>query len=147
VTDIGFHYNAPDKLSYACRLVRKAVATRGMRVVVVGEAQWLDAIDAGLWQLAPTEFVAHCRGDAPAHVLSRSPVILADEGAESAALPHRELLVNLGTQVPAGFERYERLIDIVSNEPDDRQIGRARWRHYADRGYTIQPHDFARSAS
>lgn len=80
MTEIGFHYNAPDKLSYACRLVRKAVATRGMRVVVVGEAQWLDAIDAGLWQLAPTEFVAHCRGDAPVHVLSRSPVILADEG-------------------------------------------------------------------
>lgn len=147
MTEIGFHFNTPDKAGYACRLVRKAVNARGLRVVVVGEPQMLDAIDAGLWQLAPSDFVAHCRADAPAHLLSRSPVVLCAEGAEAASLPHREMLVNLGSAVPAGFERFERLIDIVSSEPDDRQIGRTRWRHYADRGYSIQPHDFARSAS
>lgn len=147
MTDIGFHFNAPDKLNYACRLVRKAVSVRGLRVVVVAEPQLLDAVDAALWQLSPTDFVAHCRSDAPAHMVARSPVILSAEGADAASLPHREMLVNLGLEVPAGFERFERLIDIVSAEPEDRQIGRARWRHYADRGYTIQPHDFARSAS
>jgi leucyl aminopeptidase len=62
------------------------------------------------------------------------------------SLPHREMLVNLGLDVPAGFERYERMIDIVSDEANDRQVGRSRWRHYADRGYTIQPHDFAKSS-
>jgi DNA polymerase-3 subunit chi len=147
VTEIGFHFNTPDKANYACRLVRKAVSARGLRVVVVGEAQMLEAIDAGLWQLSPSDFIAHCRGDAQAHMVARSPVILSAEGADIASLPHREMLVNLGPEVPAGFERFERLIDIVSDEPADRQIGRARWRHYADRGYTIQPHDFARSAS
>lgn len=147
MTDIGFHYNAPDKLNYACRLVRKAVNARGLRVVIVGDARALDVVDAALWQLAPSDFVAHCRSDAPAHVVARSPVVLSLEGADAAMLPHREMLVNLGHDVPAGFERYERMIDIVSAEPDDRQIGRARWRHYADRGYTIQPHDFAKSTS
>ena len=68
------------------------------------------------------------------------------EGADAASLPHREMLVNLGLEVPAGFERYERMIDIVSDEANDRQVGRSRWRHYADRGYTIQPHDFAKSS-
>ena len=147
MTDIGFHFNAPDKLNYACRLVRKAVGARGLRVVVMAEPQLLDAMDAALWQLSPTDFVAHCRSDAQAHMVARSSVILAAEGADAASLPHREMLVNLGLEVPAGFERFERLIDIVSAEPEDRQIGRARWRHYADRGYTIQPHDFARRAS
>lgn len=147
MTEIGFHFNTPDKAHYACRLVRKAVNARGLRVVVVGEPPMLELIDAALWQLAPSDFVAHCRADAPAHLLSRSPVVLCAEGAEAASLPHREMLVNLGSAVPAGFERFERLIDIVSSEPEDRQIGRSRWRHYADRGYAIQPHDFARSAS
>jgi DNA polymerase-3 subunit chi len=146
VTEIGFHYNARDKLNYACRLVRKAVNTRGLRVVVVGDAQALDAVDAALWQLSPVDFVAHCRADAPAHVVARSPVVLSAQGADAASLPHREMLVNLGLEVPAGFERYERMIDIVSNEDNDRQVGRSRWRHYADRGYTIQPHDFAKSS-
>ncbi|MDQ0026527.1 DNA polymerase-3 subunit chi [Variovorax paradoxus] len=147
MTEIGFHFNTPDKVNYACRLVRKAVNARGLRVVVVGEAQVLEAVDAALWQLLPSDFIAHCRADAQPHVVARSPVILSAEGAEAASLPHREMLVNLGAQVPAGFERFERLIDIVSDEAAERQIGRSRWRHYADRGYTIQPHDFARSAS
>ncbi|GAC1355479.1 MAG: DNA polymerase III subunit chi [Variovorax sp.] len=147
MTEIGFHFNTPDKVNYACRLVRKAVSARGLRVVVVAEAQTLDAVDAALWQLSPVDFIAHCRSDAQAHLVARSPVILSSDGADAAALPHREMLVNLGLEVPAGFERFERLIDIVSAEAHDRQVGRGRWRHYADRGYTIQPHDFARSAS
>ena len=147
MTEIGFHFNTPDKVNYACRLVRKAVSARGLRVVVVGEPQVLEAVDAALWQLSPCDFIAHCRGDAQVHMVTRSPVILSAEGADVISLPHREMLVNLGPEVPAGFERFERLIDIVSDEATDRQIGRSRWRHYADRGYTIQPHDFARSAS
>ncbi|MET3475039.1 MULTISPECIES: DNA polymerase III subunit chi [Variovorax] len=146
MTEIGFHYNARDKLNYACRLVRKAVNTRGLRVVVVGDARSLEAVDGALWQLSPVDFVAHCRDDAPAHVVARSSVVLSSQGADAASLPHREMLVNLGVEVPAGFERYERMIDIVSDEANDRQLGRARWRHYADRGYTIQPHDFAKSS-
>ena len=39
MTEIGFHFNTPDKVNYACRLVRKAVSARGLRVVVVGEPQ------------------------------------------------------------------------------------------------------------
>ena len=147
MTEIGFHFNLPDKANYACRLVRKAVSVRGLRVVVVGEPQVLEAVDAALWQLSPCDFIAHCRGDAQPHLVARSPVILCAEGADAAGLAHREMLVNLGPTVPVGFERFERLVDIVSNEADDRQIGRSRWRHYADRGYSIQPHDFARSAS
>jgi DNA polymerase-3 subunit chi len=153
VTEIGFHFNAPDKVNYACRLVRKAVGVRGLRVVVVGEPQTLEAVDAALWQLSGVDFIAHCRSSAEPHLVARSPVILAQagagggEGGDAALLPHREMLVNLGPEVPAGFERFERLIDIVSDDPEDRQIGRARWRHYADRGYAIRPHDFAKAGT
>jgi len=45
--------------------------------------------------------------------------------------------------VPEGFERFERLIEVVSQDDGDRQRARARWKHYADRGYAIQRHDLA----
>jgi len=45
--------------------------------------------------------------------------------------------------VPEGFERFERLIELVAQEDGDRQQARARWKHYADRGYAIQRHDLA----
>lgn len=144
MTGIDFHFNTPDKLGYACRLLRKAVHARGVRVVVVADAPLLDAIDQALWQLSAVDFIAHCRADAEPALVARSPVLLATSSA--APTPHQQVLVNLGADVPEGFERFERLVDIVSNDDADRQVARARWRHYADRGYAITRHDFAGSA-
>lgn len=140
MTEVAFHFNAPDKVAYACRLLRKALGT-GARVVVTGEPGLLQALDADLWTFAPAEFIAHCRvEEAEPHVLAASPVVLA---GEPAAAPHRQVLVNLGGRVPAGFERFERLIEVVSLEDGDRATARGRWKHYADRGYAIVRHDLA----
>ena len=57
------------------------------------------------------------------------------------------MLVNLGAGIPEGFEGFERLIEVVTVEEDDRQQARQRWKHYADRGYAITRHDRAREAA
>jgi DNA polymerase-3 subunit chi len=54
-----------------------------------------------------------------------------------------EVLLNLGGVVPPGFERFERLIEVVSAEDADLQQARLRWRHYASRGYAMTRHDRA----
>ncbi len=138
MTEIAFHFNAPDKLGYACRLLRKAVGT-GAKVVVAGEAALLCELDVALWTFQPLEFIAHCRqpGAAPA-VLAASPVVL---GATAAAAPHHDVLVNLGGEVPDGFEVFERLIEVVACDEHDREQARLRWKHYAARGYAITRHD------
>lgn len=59
MTEVAFHFNAPDKLAYACRFARKAVR-RDMRVVITGSEQDLRQLDRMLWAMAPTDFVAHC---------------------------------------------------------------------------------------
>jgi len=138
MTEVTFHFNAPEKTGYACRLLRKAVAA-GAKVVVTGESRQLRELDTALWTFSALEFVPHCLGaEAAPAVLSASPVVLA-ESARSA--PHHQVLVNLGAAVPDGFERFERLIEVVGVEDEDRQQGRQRWKHYADRGYAISKHD------
>lgn len=145
VTEIDFHFNTPDKVNYACRLLRKAVAARGARVVVVADPSTIEAIDTALWQFSAVDFIAHCRASAERAVLIRSPVVLMD--GPGAALPHQQVLLNLDAAVPSGFERFERLIDIVTDDEADRHDARVRWRHYADRGYAITRHQFQGSAS
>jgi len=139
MTAIEFHVNTPDKVGYACRLLRKAVG-RGAKLVVTGEPELLRELDTLLWTFSALEFIAHCRADAGAAVLAASPVVLA-EAAHLA--PHHQVLVNLGARVPEGFERFERLIEIVTRDEDDLQQGRRRWKHYADRGYSLVKHDHA----
>lgn len=138
MTEVSFHFNAPDKVNYACRLLRKATGA-GKRVIVTGEADTLRTLDTSLWTFSPLDFIAHCSGAAASpDLLAASPVVLADSARE---VPHREVLVNLGTEVPAGFESFERLIEVVSQDEGDRQLARRRWKHYADRGYAIVKHD------
>lgn len=140
MTEVAFHFNVPDKVGYACRLLRKACAA-GSRVVVTGEGGLLRTLDTQLWTFSPVEFVAHCHaGAAEPEVLAASPVVLADS---PRGTPHHEVLVNLGERVPEGFERFERLIEVVTQEDDDRAQARSRWKHYADRGYAITRHDLA----
>jgi len=140
MTEVTFHFNAPEKTGYACRLLRKAVAT-GAKVVVTGDSRQLSELDTALWTFSALEFVPHCLGSAATPtMLAASPVVLAES---ARAAPHQQVLVNLGGAVPEGFERFERLIEVVGLEDEDRQQGRRRWKHYADRGYAITKHDAA----
>ncbi|MGE0329427.1 MAG: DNA polymerase III subunit chi [Ramlibacter sp.] len=139
MTAIEFHFNAPDRLSYACRLLRKAVG-KGARLVVTGEGGLLRELDTTLWTFSPLEFVPHCHGQAAPDVLAASPVVLTEAVHDT---PHHQVLVNLGGPVPEGFERFERLIEVVTLDEDDRQAARGRWKHYADRGYAIRKNDLA----
>lgn len=140
MTEITFHFNAPDKVAHTCRLLRKAVGS-GAKVVVTGEAGLLRELDVALWTFSALEFLPHClAATAPPAVLAASPVVLAETSRDA---PHQHLLVNLGAAVPDGFERFERLVEVVTVEDDERQQGRKRWKHYADRGYAMGRYDVA----
>jgi DNA polymerase III subunit chi len=140
MTDIAFHFNAPDKLAYVCRLLRKAVGS-GAKVVVVAESATLQALDTQLWTFAALEFVPHCRTDSPPEQLQASPIVLTTQLEGAQALPHQQVLVNLCATVSVGFEHFERVIEVVSLEDQDRQNARTRWKQYAEQGYSITRHD------
>jgi DNA polymerase-3 subunit chi len=143
MTEVAFHFNAPDRVAYACRLLRKAVSS-GAKIVVTGLPDTLQQLDAELWTFSATDFVPHCLLDSEAALVAASPVILA---ASIAAVPHLQVLLNLGPLVPSGFERFERVIEVVCLDDEDRQLARGRWKHYADRRYAITRHDLALKTS
>lgn len=144
MTEVAFHFNAPDKLAYACRFARK-VQRSGARLVIAAPADALIALDRMLWAMAPQDFVAHCREDADEEIIHASPVLLT---ADARLSPHHEVLLNLNADVPEGFGRFDRLVEVVSaHDETDRAAARARWKHYASRGYAITRHDLVLKAS
>jgi len=44
-------------------------------------------------------------------------------------------------QAPAFFSRFERVAEVVTQEPDHLEALRAAWRFYKDRGYPLQKYD------
>jgi len=143
MTEVAFHFNAPDRVAYACRLLRKAVAS-GAKLVVIGSPDVLQQLDHALWTFSAVDFVPHCFLESESYVVAASPVILS---TTTLAVPHQQVLINLGQFVPDGFDRFERVIEVVALEDEDRQSARSRWKIYADHGYVITRHDLALKTS
>lgn len=138
--DVSFHFNVPHKLAYACRLARKAVR-QDARLAITASAGQLEQLDRMLWELDPADFVAHCLDGAEPAVLAASPVLLT---ADPQGCPHRDVLVNLAPQLPAGYHEFARVIEIVGNaDEDERALARQRWRAYAAAGHAIERFDAA----
>ncbi|MEY4294408.1 MAG: hypothetical protein RLY82_96 [Pseudomonadota bacterium] len=143
MTEIAFHVNAPDKLDYACRLLR-ATQKKSAQVLVLGQMDALKSLSAKLWALSATEFLPHCLADAAPEVVVHSPIVLSVELPSSSS--DSQVLLNLGAVLPAGFERFERLIELVGQDSDDLQAARTRWKHYKDRGYALSRYDVVSKA-
>ncbi len=133
MTRVDFHSKVPDKLAYACRLVRKARAGKMQVVVFLQDAAQLQAFDDALWSFSAQDFLPHVR--ATDALAAQTPVILTDDAEQ--ALPHHQILINLSTQTPSHFARFERLFEIVANEENDLAAGRERYRLYQQRGYPL----------
>jgi DNA polymerase-3 subunit chi len=135
MTRIEFHFNVPDRCAHACQ-VASDLRSRGQEMVVTGEQALLEQLDLALWTFSPVEFVPHRW----AHQTDiEAPITLAPD--LSVIRPQQPVLMNLGADVPAGFEAWLRLIDIVDLDPLARSAARERWRHYVHMGYDIERND------
>ena len=133
MTRIAFYRYAQDKLRFACRLTAKAFDHSSRVVVYAPDAKVLADFDQALWTFQSTRFVPHCFADSA--LAAETPVILARTGDE---LPHHDVLLNLGDEWPPFFASFERLLEIVAADEDDKVRARGRYAFYKERGYDIQ---------
>jgi DNA polymerase III subunit chi len=144
MTRIEFHFNAPERLTYTCRLLRKIHASQ-LRTGVVGTLPLLRHLDEALWTFSALDFIPHRLlgpgGNAEGKLAET--VILSDNVKSLGAV---DVLINLGEAVPAGFESMTRMIEIVTSDDLDRAQARTRWKHYAQMGYELVRHDLAKPA-
>jgi len=133
VTRIDFYHYADDKLRFACRLAAKAYDQSTRLVVYTPDTHVLGEFDRALWTFQSTRFVPHAF--AGTAVAAETPVILASSGE---SLPHHDVLLNLAPEWPPFFASFERLLEIVAVDEDDKARARERYAFYRKRGYDIK---------
>ena len=133
MTRIDFYRYAEDKLHYGCRLATKAYESASRLVVYSPDSQLLHSFDRALWTLQSTKFVPHCFVESP--LAAETPVILATSGD---ALPHHDVLLNLGDDWPPFFATFDRVLEVVSVDEADKERARKRYVFYKERGYDIR---------
>src|SRR3979490_1794003 len=133
---------AKQRLAIACRLTEKAYL-RDMRVVIVHDnlrdAQVLDDM---LWPFRDRSFAPHVlgtdehSGDPPAKV----------HLAVDPAPPPADLLVNRAARLPAHWERYARIAEIIDADEERRRLGRERFKASRDLKVTLATHQLDEAA-
>jgi DNA polymerase-3 subunit chi len=132
---------APDartRLLTACRLAEKAY-DQGLRVAVrtAGPAETAE-VDELMWTFSDRSFVPHGVLPADPEFTLATPVMIA-----SGALPesHRDVLVNLGADLPPDFASFARVCEIVGGDETARRAARERWRGYKSAGVAPESHN------
>jgi DNA polymerase-3 subunit chi len=139
VTKVDFYTGSEDKLRTACQLSHKAMQN-GLRVLLhAPDETSADKLDKLLWHFPATAFLPHCRSH-EAEAATMPIVIGLDQ-----SFPHSELLISLHSASLPFFSRFERVIEIVSNNEEDAKQGRDRYKYYKDRGYELRHFDLRKS--
>lgn len=126
---VSFYSDAADPLHFACRLIRRAIASGKPVGVCVPPAQ-VARLDGLLWSFEPAEFIPHRRWDGATAPMPGEVLLVSD----AAELPHRGLLLNLGDDMPQAALEFERVLEVIGIEPGRVEAGRARYRRYKQSG-------------
>jgi DNA polymerase III subunit chi len=95
-------------------------------------------LDLAIWTRDKLSFVPHVRCGHP--LANATPLLI---GSDPDALASHDVLINLDAECPPCFSRFDRLLEVVSQDPADRQAARQRYRYYQDRGYALKTNDLA----
>ncbi|MDO8294664.1 MAG: DNA polymerase III subunit chi [Gallionella sp.] len=140
MTKVDFYTGSEDKLRTACQLSHKAMQN-GVRVALsTPDAATADALDKLLWQFPATAFIPHYSSDA--EEAEQCPVVL---NSGNDRFPHYDLLISLHDECVSFFSRFERVIEIVSQDAEDSRLGRERYKFYKDRGYELNHIDLSKA--
>lgn len=127
--------NARQHDHLVCRLAEKAWS-EGHRVHICCENDAsASSIDNLLWSYKDTSFVPHAKVDAPDS--NAAPVTI---GLIADVPNTTEVLINLGSDVPDFFSRFERVMETTGSDDSARAAARERYRFYQERGYSLKTH-------
>lgn len=138
MTRIDFYFNAPAKAEVARRLASKAFQAGRRTLVFSRLAARCEELDNLFWTAQQLSFLPHVRCGHP--LAGETPVLIGDDPDQLASA---DVLINLEDETPPFFARFERVMEIVTTDPADRERARARLRFFRERGYPVETHDLA----
>ncbi|MDH5409079.1 MAG: DNA polymerase III subunit chi [Gammaproteobacteria bacterium] len=126
---------------FVCRLAEKAYKLDNHVYVHTDNQQEAEQLDQMMWTFKQGSFVPHSLYNT--ETAADCPVLI---GHDHEPEDNTEVLINLSTQVPTFFSRYERIVELVAGDANSRHQARERYKFYRDRGYALETHNLSKQA-
>jgi DNA polymerase-3 subunit chi len=142
MTQVDFYVlqegNRLNRERLACVLAEKAF-TKGQRLYIHASSEsQAGVLDELLWTFKDISFLPHSINSVPDG--EETPILIGWEAAPPEAFP---VMINLAHPFPDFLDRFERVIEVVDQDPETRRLARERYRDYQDRGCELIKHDIA----
>lgn len=136
MTRVTFYSNLADKQQAMMVLLKRLFAKKNKVTVMVDDMSTAEACCQLVWNADATSFMPS--------------VLASDKHAEMTPivfdwqenqLCHDDILINLSHKQLTSFSRFRQLIELVSDNEQDKVAARERFKFYRDRGYDIKHYD------
>jgi DNA polymerase-3 subunit chi len=136
MTRIDFYIGASDKNEVARKLSFKAYSAGSSIFILTNNERESRIVDEYLWSHPLLSFLPHAIFNSS--LSSKSSILIGDK---PEFITNSGVLINLSKSTPSSFDRFERLLEIVTDDKEDKESARSRYRFYKDSGYSIKTHD------
>lgn len=119
----------------ACRIAEKAYKLGNRIHIHTDSTEQTQLIDDLLWTFRNGSFLPHQK-NTDADDSNTAITIGNDKDLDSEA----DVLINLAQDIPSFFSHFERVVELVDDDPQYKLQARARYKFYRDRGYDLKTH-------
>jgi DNA polymerase III subunit chi len=132
----------PERYLFACKLIEKAYRSGHFCYVLTDSVTQNQLLDDLLWTFRAGSFIPHqmYTGEIP----DFKKVILI--GSLDAPQNWQKTIINLSSQCPKNAELAERIVEILDNSEEAKELGRNRYRQYQQSGIAITTHKIDHTA-
>jgi len=117
-----------------CKLSEKAYEQQKTVLIYVRSKSEAEHLDKLLWTYSETSFLPH------ALIPQKTPISIGFLDGELPFPQKYDILLNLTLKTPEFFNQFDRVIEVVSGEPTERQAARERYRFYRDNQCELNSH-------
>lgn len=155
MTSIDFYILKSDKfsdyLSFIGKLTEKAYSKSHDIFIHTNNEELMLKLDEVLWSYRENSFLPHYHEKSLNDELKNHPQKEEKKssktktqimiGCSGNPYDHHDILINLSTEIPNFFSRFNRLSEIVFKNNIALENSRKRYKYYKDRGYPINIHN------
>jgi len=122
-------------LRTACRIAEKAFSAGHRIHIRLKSNEDCEKLDALLWTFRDRSFIPHEISSSP---IENCQVTISTEICPEIGHGHSDMLLNVADEIPENFKQYQRIAEIIDNNPESIHAGRERYRFYRESG--LDPH-------
>jgi DNA polymerase-3 subunit chi len=133
LTKIQFFFNVSDRLKLVTDIVKRRLLQKKTSLVFCNDAQELVKLSESLWGSNDLNFIPHLINSTDQY----HQITLTDNEVDFMD----DTIINYSNLSIDGFQRYLKLIEIVSNDDDEKIKARKRYKFFSECGYKIESID------